>query len=662
MKTAPSTFRRTSLAVKLGFLVLAGTSLVFAAAFYYNHILSRRNILRNAETNARNLAGATVSRIEAVFNGVEKIPGYMALCMEQCVWTRADLIALIRNGVMANPDIFGSTMAFEPYAFDPQSRFFAPYCCRRGADIRQSWLGSDQYQYFYWDWYILPKELRRPVWSEPYFDEGGGKVIMTTYSVPFYRTINGQRQFQGIVTADIALDWLVKMVSSVSYLKTGYAFLISRNGVFVTHPDKSLIMRQSIFDMAEGTTNAPVRQVGLAMVRGATGFVRLESPFLGKTSWLYYAPLKSPGWSLGVLFPEDELFADAQRMGRNILLIGVVGFIGLFLIIVLISAVVTRPIRALARTTAEIARGNLDIKLPLVQSHDEVGELSYAFENMRVALKEYIAGLTEATAARERLESELKIARTIQMSFLPKHFPPFPEQAEFDLYARLEPAKQVGGDLYDFFLLDDQHLFFSIGDVSDKGVPAALFMAVTKTLMKGIAMQGGLDPAGVLEHVNKELCMENDSMMFVTVFCAMLNFRTGEMIYSNAGHNPPLIRRAGGRPEELPLPRGIILGTFAETRYTTASLTLHPGDTLVLYTDGVTEAMNPRQDLYSVERLRETVTAVSDQTPETIVDAIFRSVRAYAAGAPQSDDITVLVLHYHGAWYPGRDLNARPAD
>lgn len=648
MKTVPLTFRRTSLAVKLGFMVLAGTSLVFAAAFLYNYALSRRSILRNAETNARNLAGATVSQIEAVLNGVEKIPGYMALCLEQRAWTRVDLVAFIRNALVANPDIFGSAVAFEPYAFDPQSRFFAPYCCRQGADIRQTWLGSDQYQYFNWDWYILPKELQRSMWSEPYFDEGGGQVIMTTYSVPFYRTLNEQRQFQGIVTADIALDWLVNMVASVSYLKTGYAFLISQNGVFVTHPDKRLIMRQSIFDVAESAANAHLRQVGQKMVRGATGFVRLESPFLGKPSWLYYAPLKSTGWSLGVLFPEDELFADAQRMSRNILLIGLAGFVVLFLIIVLISTAVTRPIRALARTTADIAHGNLDIKLPLVKSHDEVGELSHAFENMRVALKEYIAGLTEATAARERLESELKIARTIQMSFLPKRFPPFPEQAEFDLYARLEPAKQVGGDLYDFFLLDDQHLFFSIGDVADKGVPAALFMAVTKTLMKGIAMQGGLDPAGVLEHVNLELCKENDSFMFVTVFCAVLNFRTGELVFSNAGHNPPLIRRAGGQPTELPVPKGIILGTIEEARYTTASLTLHSGDTLVLYTDGVTEAMNPSQDLYSLERLRETVTGLSNQPPQTIVDAIFQSVSAYAAGAPQSDDITVLTLHYHG--------------
>ncbi|MDO9542384.1 MAG: PP2C family protein-serine/threonine phosphatase, partial [Kiritimatiellia bacterium] len=205
-----------------------------------------------------------------------------------------------------------------------------------------------------------------------------------------------------------------------------------------------------------------------------------------------------------------------------------------------------------------------------------------------------------------------------------------------------------GGDLYDFFLLDDQHLFFSIGDVSDKGVPAALFMAVTKTLMKGIAMQGGLDPAGVLEHVNLELCKENDSMMFVTVFCAMLNFRTGELVYSNAGHNPPLIRPAGAPPTELPVPKGLVLGTFEEARYMTASLTMHAGDTLVLYTDGVTEAMNPKQDLYSLERLRETAADISDPDPKTIVDAIFQSVNAYAAGAPQSDDITILALHYNG--------------
>ncbi len=648
MKTAPLTFRRTSLAVKLGFMVLTGTSLVFAAAFLYNHVLSRRGILRNAETNARNLTSATVSRIEAVLNGVEKIPGYTALCLEQRAWTRDDLIGFTRNCLLANPDIFGAAVAFDPYAFDPQSRFFAPYSCRQGKEIRQTWLGSEQYLYFNWDWYILPKELKRSVWSEPYFDESGGKVIMTTYSVPFYRVLNGQRQFQGIVTADIALDWLVKIVAEVSYLKTGYAFLISQNGVFVTHPNTNLIMRQSVFDMAEDANDDQIRQVGKKMVQGATGFVRLQSVFLGKPCWVSYAPLKTTGWSLGVLFPEDELYADAQRMGRNILLIGLAGFVVLFLIIMLISASVTRPIRSLARTTAEIAQGNLDIKLPRIKSHDEVGELSCAFDNMRVALKEYIAGLTEATAARERLESELKIARTIQMSFLPKHFPPFPEQSEFDLYARLEPAKEVGGDLYDFFLLDNQHLFFSIGDVSDKGVPAALFMAVTKTLMKGIAMQGGKNAAEIMEQVNQELCKENDSCMFVTVFCAVLNFKTGELVYSNAGHNPPLIRHANGQPEEMLLPKGLILGTIEAARYKTARLILRPGDTLILYTDGVTEAMNPNKELYSSERLRQVVVDIGDQSPQTIVDDLFKSVNAYSSGAPQSDDITVLALHYNG--------------
>ena len=648
MKTAPLTHRRISLALKLSLMVLASTSLVFATAFLYNYVITRRSILSNAETNARNLASDTVGRIESVLNGVEQIPAYMALCLEQHVLTQADLIALIRNGLVANPDIFGSTVAFEPFAFDPHARFFAPYCSWQGEQIRQSWLGGDQYQYFDRDWYIIPKELKRAVWSDPYFDEDGGNIIMATYSVPFYRSQDGQRQFQGIVTADIALDWLVQIVASVSYLQSGFAFVISQSGVFVTHPDPRLIMRQSIFDLAEDSADANLRQIGQDMISGARGFVRLESPSLGMPAWLYYAPLKSPGWALGVLFPEKELFADVQRMGRNILLIGLAGFLGLLLIVGLIVTAVTKPIRELARITTEFARGNLDVKLPQVKSHDEIGELAHAFDNMRGALKEYIAGLTEATAARERLESELKIARTIQMSFLPKKFPPFPEQPEFDLYARLEPAKQVGGDLYDFFLLDDQHLFFSVGDVADKGVPAALFMAVTKTLMKGIAIQGKLDPAKILEHVNIELCKENDSLMFVTVFCAVLNFRTGALLYSNAGHNPPLIVRRNGRATVLPIPKGLVLGTCEDARYTTTSLQLQADDLLVLYTDGVTEAMNMSQELYALERLRQTVTDLGNHNPKAVVDAVFHSVNTYAAGAPQSDDITVLTLSYHG--------------
>ena len=406
-------------------------------------------------------------------------------------------------------------------------------------------------------------------------------------------------------------------------------------------------MHESIFSVAEAADDPELRETGRAMIRGEKGFVALRDHFAGQKAWMYYAPLPSVGWSIGVVFPEEALFAGLRDLNRVVLIIGTTGFAILFLIIVLISGTITRPLRTLAAKAAEIARGNLDIEVSDVTSRDEVGDLSRSFDNMKVALKEYIANLAETTAAKERYESELKIARTIQMSFLPKNFPPFPEYVEFDIYATLVPAKEVGGDLYDFFLLDEDHLFFSIGDVSGKGVPAALFMAAAKTLMKGTASRE-MAPSEVLSKVNHELCLENDSMMFVTVFCGILNFRTGEVRYSNAGHNPPLVLRPGRPPEWLPLPEGFLLGTMEDSLYETRQILLAPGDTLLLYTDGVTEAMNGDKLFYEERRLVRVTEEHGQAPPEELVREILRSVRAFAGSEPQSDDITMLALSFRG--------------
>ncbi|MHB8907732.1 MAG: PP2C family protein-serine/threonine phosphatase, partial [Syntrophales bacterium] len=398
---------------------------------------------------------------------------------------------------------------------------------------------------------------------------------------------------------------------------------------------------------AEAANDPELRATGRAMIHGEKGFVALKNHFSGQKAWMYYAPLPSVGWSIGVVFPEEALFAGLRDLNRVVLFIGTAGFAVLFLIIVLISGSITRPLRTLAGKAAEIAKGNLDIEVSDVTSRDEVGELSRSFDNMKVALKEYIANLAETTAAKERYESELKIARTIQMSFLPKIFPPFPEYAEFDIYATLESAKEVGGDLYDFFLLDEDHLFFSIGDVSGKGVPAALFMAAAKTLMKGTASRE-LSPSEVLQRVNYELCRENDSMMFVTVFCGILNFRTGEVRYSNAGHNPPLLLRSGRPPEWLPLPDGFLLGAMEDSLYETRQILLAPGDALLLYTDGVTEAMNGEKLFYEERRLLQVTEEHGLEPPEELVREVLRSVREFTGSEPQSDDITMLALSFRG--------------
>ncbi len=251
----------------------------------------------------------------------------------------------------------------------------------------------------------------------------------------------------------------------------------------------------------------------------------------------------------------------------------------------------------------------------------------------------------ETKHTKELIESELSVAREIQMSIVPKIFPAFPERREFDIFALIEPAKEVGGDLYDFFLLDEDHLCFTIGDVSGKGVPASLFMAVTKTLIKakaGIHMS----PDQVLYEVNNELCKDNDSGMFVTEFLGILTITTGEMVFSNGGHNIPYLLKANGEIEALPKIPGMALAVMDDACYTSSRVTLCDGDSLIMYTDGVTEAMNPAGELLKDERLVDILRKFAGNTAKETAQHILAETRRFANGAVQSDDISIMVIKY----------------
>ncbi|MCJ8499467.1 SpoIIE family protein phosphatase [Desulfatitalea alkaliphila] len=641
------TARRRGLAFRLALFILTSTTLIYLVAFGYNYYCSRQVVIKNVRATAAQLAQAAVLRIESKLRAVEAPPRMVAGHLQARSLSSIALLTLMHDMVAGSPEIYGGAAAFEPHGFDPAHRYYAPYFFHtEEGRVGFTRLGG-AYDYFLQDWYQVPRELERPVWSEPYFDDGGGGILMATYAHPFYDLSAGERVFHGVVTADISLEDLVAEIGAISIYETGYAFVISRNGAFLAHPDRDLIMRHSIFSVAEERGIPELRAVGREMAQGRSGFAAVTSVHTGLRSLLAYAPVPAADWAVGVMIPEEELLADIRGLNHTVLAIGALGFTVLFLVVVGISRSITRPLHRLMRTTTEIARGNLDAALPAVRTGDEVQLLTHSVDEMRLALKAYIADLTETTKAKERIESELKIARAIQMSFLPKHFPPFADQAAFDLFAALEPAKAVGGDLYDFFMLADGRLFFSVGDVSDKGVPAALFMAVSKTLMKGIA-ELAASPAEILARVNAELCPGNDSAMFVTVFCGILDLTTGELVYSNAGHNPPVLLRAGGTPEMLSLPPGMVLGVMEDAAFADSTVRLQAGDLLLLYTDGVTEAMDDAGRLFSDERLLDEMGAMPSRAPQPVVERLFAAVHAHAADAPQSDDITVLAMQYKG--------------
>ncbi|WP_052813352.1 SpoIIE family protein phosphatase [Desulfonatronum thioautotrophicum] len=645
-RTSPS--RKQRLAVRLALFVLGSTGLIFALVFFYNHHLAREMMLKTARSEATGLAQNLVQRLEAALKRVEDVPGFLALYVERQTPSEQELVSMLHDLLARNPDIYGASVALEPHGTRPDQRFFAPYVFRdQEGRLITSDVTDPAYNYFGQDWYNEPRMHGRSVWSEPYFDEGGGNAMMVTHSVPIYRSSDAEMVFLGVSTADVSLEHLTRRIAALTIYESGHAMLISRSGQFLSHPNPEWIYRKTAFDVAAELGIPELHEIANRMISGEEGDVDLINPHTSQPSRLYFTPVPSTGWALGMLVPKAEIYADIAALNRFTSLIGGAGFLLLVLVVIVIARSITRPLHGLVATTGEIAKGQLDVPMPAVRVNDEIGQLTRSVDMMRLALLDYIANLTETTKAKERIESELVIARNIQMSFLPRRFPTLKERSDFDLHALLEPARHVGGDLYDFFFLDEHHLFFSVGDVSDKGVPAALFMAVTKTLMKGIA-EHGLEPSEILGKVNVELCQGNEASMFVTLFCGILDLRNGVMHYSNAGHNPPVLIRKDQAPQWMTVPPGLVLGGMEESIFQTRKIDLHPGDTLLLYTDGVTEAQNPGDELYSDDRLLQEIQARAAASPEELVVGIMESVHRFATGAPQSDDITLLALLYRG--------------
>ena len=640
-------FKNKGIAFKLVLFFTLSSAAIFAAIFSYNYLVSRRMIQKGIEENSANLITTTTSRIEVLLTSTQKVPQNTAYLLENTNYDEAELFKVIYAIVEKNPEIYGAAVAFEPYAFDRTKKYFAPYFYRNGEGISFKYLDRF-YDYFHWDWYQIPRELEQPQWTEPYFGEGGG-ILMSSYAVPFYRVVDGTRRLTGVVVVDISLEELRKIVSSIRILKSGYGFLISKNGTFVTHPIKELIMNETIFSVAEERKDPMLRDTGRRMIRGETGYSAgsVKSAVTGKNCIMTYVPIKSNGWSLGVLFPHDELMADITNLNHVVLALGIGGLMLLALAVVFIARSITRPLTEMADIAGRIGTGDLEAHVPEVRTRDEVGKLASALDCMKTSLKDYIREITDTTAARQRMESELKIARNIQMGILPKEFPPFPDRTDFDIHALTVPAREVGGDFYDFFLIDREHLCIVIGDASGKGIPAALFMAFTKTLIKARA-SADIETGVLMGEVNDELSKGNPADMFITVFCAILNTATGELRYTNGGHNPPVIIRHAGNLSYLDGPGELVVGIMDGTQYTTRTHTLNPGDGLFLYTDGVTEAMNAAGEIFSTDRLKDVLATCAGGDVSGITACVGGAINDFCKDAPQYDDITMMAVRYDG--------------
>ena len=335
--------KNKGIAFKLIVFFSASGALILALIVGCNYVCSRDMLEKSVEESARNLTMSTVYRIETILAAVQKVPENFACAVETGACGEDAIPRLLEAMTAENDEVYGMAAAFEPFAYDGSREYYAPYFYKNGGKIASALLSEGAYDYCSRDWYQIPKEIGAPYWSEPYFDEGGGDIMMATYSVPFYEKTPEGKKLKGIVTADISLEWLRGIVSSIRILDTGYAFLISKNGTIVTHPADEMIMNETIFSMAEARRDPALRGIGRKMIRGESGFAVSASVVTGKRCWMYYAPIPSTGWSLAVLFPQDEFLADITALRDMTALAGAAGMIVLLLVVVVIARSITRP-------------------------------------------------------------------------------------------------------------------------------------------------------------------------------------------------------------------------------------------------------------------------------------------------------------------------------
>jgi len=631
---------RQSFSARLSFFILLFTTAIFVAVFFIFYHFSNRTIERNARAESENILRIINLQIEKVLRQVETVPNNLNWIIANGKLTSDSMYSITQSVVRNNPDIYGSAIAFEPYYFKEKGYYFSPYSYRDGDTIRSLQLGNSDYDYFTWEWYSEPKKQEAPCWSEPYYDEGGGQMIMCTYSAPIF---DQNKKITGIFTSDISLEWLTDMIDKMKRGDQSDIFMLGKAGTFIVHNQRERILNQTVFDWADEINAPQFKPTGENMIAGNQGMQVIK--YNKEKLFVFYAPVPHTSWSLGIIMPKKEVFSDLHQINVIMFLMVGLGLIALFAICLRTVNNQTSPLKRFAATAREIAHGDFDVKLPDIRSKDEMKELFDSFTYMQSKLNSYIANLKETTSAKEKIESELRIARGIQMSMLPKLFPPLPNHNEIDLYATLNPAKEVGGDLYDFFMKDN-HLYFAIGDVSGKGVPASLLMAVTLTLFRSVADRME-SPATVMNLLNATITENNTSNMFVTLLIGTLDLNTGLLKYCNAGHNPPVIVAADGECKWLEVIPNISAGAMKGFSYIEQSLILPNTSALVLYTDGITEAENAEKKLYGKERLMSMIRANHKLAPREMIEHLLSDIRNYVNGNEPSDDIALLMLRYH---------------
>ena len=621
--------------------MLASMTLVFSIVYYgvkaetrgrYQTIMKLvseklENILSHEEVCARNVFAEIPNRLDSPETVLKALEEEMRL----------------------NSYIDGYFVAFEPGYFPQYEYWFEAYLDRNDLHARN--IGSSKHDYFQRDWYKRGKNEEDGYWTDPYFDDWSEKDIVCTFAMPLYDRMGRK---VGVCGADMSLKWLVKELNTInekSY-NTGlvnihlssdfifHTFIITNKGTYVAHPDEKRVMQENVMSYIDQNDEEAVNAVNEMMAQ-KHGIASMTID--GNYSTVYYMPIKSTDWEIAIAVPKKTFWLPAIFV---LTLLIVVTFVGLWLVYKFSRSTIhqaVKPLSALSKSANEVARGNFDAPLPEPAYRDEIGDLRDSFASMQTSLAKYVIDMKQKAAQEAALNHELDVARNIQMSMVPSEFPPYPQRDDIDIYGYLEPAKTIGGDLYDFFIRDEK-LFFCIGDVSGKGIPAALVQSATHFMFR-IMSQREDDPSRIVSNINDVFAAENESSMFCTFFLGVLDLKTHVLEYCNAGHELPILVTT--EATEIRVKPNIAMGLYMDRQYRKEQIELPSGSVLILYTDGLKEAIDSTEECYGRERILTSLQRViikGATEPSDYIRQLVNDVTLYVGDMPQADDLTMLAI------------------
>lgn len=581
--------RWTSIGAKTSVAILITAALLMLALSAVQSYYARKEIRANLERNTELDLIIKAQKIKYSLEAVEAALQNHIDDIEHSLPYPDSLFSVTRRIVEQNPDFDGCCIAMIPDYYPEKGRLFQPCSYRNGKTIDTYLYDVEKYDYTKIAYFYYAVNNDTAYWSEPYRDPDDSTVTLVTYNFPVH---DPSGRVVALLGVDLDAAWLGDILNSHDQFPSSYALLISGKGRMICGPEVVEAKYQKAKDMVAMVNDSTLKR-SLSHSGKSTILSFVDREDGQKGSVFYNSPRLIAPWQIAIVNYDDEVLAPLIENRRRNLVLTLVGLL-------ILSFIIMRSAKSIYK-------------------------------------------LRDANAEKQRIDSELMIAKNIQMNMLPETYPPFSDRNDLDIYGSLVPAKMVGGDLYDFFIRDEK-LYFCIGDVSGKSVPAALVMAVTHSLFLSISSHES-HPARIMQGINESLCRGNESNMFVTFFIGVLDLPTGIMRYCNAGHNPPLIVK-GDVVEALPAKANLPLGVMDDMDYILQQVNIEPETMIVLYTDGLTEAKNLKRQQFGAERTFKVVKECHDATATQLIETVTQKVNAFVGDAEPSDDLTLLAIRY----------------